>query len=103
MICDKTKYNSANEAHKAAVGISAKTGKGMKTYSCSDCGGFHLTTIKPNNRQSRILRNEKYKPDYSWAKPEVEKPKVTGGKKKKPQKSILLTTYKPFAYLRNII
>lgn len=98
-VCEKTTYNTHNEAQNAAHHISAKTGKGMRTYRCDNCGGLHLTTAKPKVKP-RSLRGQKYKDDYSWIKQEEVKPK-TPKKKNKPQQSVPLTTYKPFAYLRN--
>lgn len=99
MICDKITYDTHRDAKDAATRLAAKQGKGMKMYKCSDCGGFHVFTINPRKNSMSKNVNQKYKPDYTKFKP--EKIKVAKHKPSKDSRKVVaITTYKPFAYLK---
>jgi len=74
----------------------------MKKYKCDNCGGFHITTMKPRKKWMGNSDKQKYKADYSNVKPDTNVyPK--GKPSKNGQKSLPLTTYRPFEYFRKNI
>lgn len=98
MICDKITYATHKLAQDAALGLGVKKGKGMRSYKCRDCGNYHITTMRPKKKGMNL--KVKYKHDSTKPLPkDIHIPNASG--KKCSQKSLPLTTYKPFAYLRD--
>lgn len=97
MTCDKTVYHTHKEAQQAAAHVGQKQRRGMKTYKCPECNGYHIATMRPRTNMGR--KPDKYKEDYTLYRFEeirIPNPHKINDKPKKIE-----TTYKPFAYLRN--
>ncbi len=100
MICDKVKYESYDVAKKAAVSLGTRQGQAMQAYKCRDCVGYHITTIK--KKQKGLKLSVKYKHDSTKPLPkDIHIPEPSKKKSSDGQKSLPLSTYKPFAYLRD--
>lgn len=54
--CSKIYYNTEKEAKQAARGIMSRN-KNLQiwTYSCSECGGWHLTSQSPKNYRNKAV------------------------------------------------
>jgi len=100
--CDKICYDEYKDAKSHIAGmIKRKGGSGYKVYKCDKCGKFHVTTLPKRNQKLKPLKQKNYKPKIN-NQPTIETIKVKCKKNKAGavQESIV-TTYKPFEYLRN--
>jgi hypothetical protein len=91
-VCDKFQYDNTTEAKAAVVAIVKVKKQRMRVYKCDECGYYHLSTIKPN--QKRVVK-EKHRVDYTTIKPLKGKKEP---KKAKPyqEKQMHRATYRPF-------
>lgn len=66
MVCDKVSYSTYKEAIDAINRISGRQKQSFKTYKCSDCGKFHITSIKAKKLNPVIdLKFKKNVENYS--------------------------------------